>query len=135
VCRGGSIVLRRGLSPAAEFSVLAHELAHVLLHREKASITRSRTVLETEAEAVAFVVCQAVGLDDNRSSSDYIQFYQGKKETLVASLERIRGVATTIIRAIRPEGRQAAESITCMTASGRGDEPLPGDRKRPVTTR
>lgn len=108
VARGASIVLRRGLAPAAEFSVLAHELAHVLLHREKVPLAISRTVRETEAEAVAFVVCQAVGLDDNCSASDYIQLYQGRKETLVASLERIRGVATTIIGAILPEERQMA---------------------------
>ena len=108
VCLGGSIVLRRGLPPAAEFSVLAHELAHVLLHGGKASPAMSRTVRETEAEAVAFVVCRAVGLDDNSSASDYIQLYRGRKETLVASLERIRSVATMIIRAILPEERQAA---------------------------
>ena len=108
VCRGSSIVLRQGLSPAAEFSVLAHELAHALMHQGKASRGMSQTVRETEAEAVAFVVCQAIGLNDNGSAADYIQLYQGKKETLVASLERIRMAASTIIRAILPEEHMAA---------------------------
>jgi len=33
VSKGGTIVLKEGLRPAAEFSVLVHEFAHELLHR------------------------------------------------------------------------------------------------------
>ena len=58
----GGIVLRQGLGPAAEFSVLVHELCHEILHQEdNQDLPRSKTVWETEAEAVAFVVCQAIG--------------------------------------------------------------------------
>ncbi len=32
---GGRITLRQGLSPAEEFSTLAHELAHEMLHRDR----------------------------------------------------------------------------------------------------
>ena len=109
VSRGGVIVLRPGLPPAKEFSVLAHELAHEFLHHDgKGAEPRSKTVRETEAEAVAFVVCQAAGLEVGSAASDYIQLYQGKRETLLASLERIRRVAALIIRGVEPEGRQAA---------------------------
>ena len=40
--------------------------------------------------AVAFVVCNACGLNTNGANSDYIQLYQGSVETLTASLERIQ---------------------------------------------
>ena len=108
VSRGGAIMLRPGLSPAAEFSVLAHELAHEFLHHDgKGTKPQSKTVRETEAEAVAFVVCQAVGLEVGSAASDYIQLYQGKRETLLASLERIQRAAAVIIRGIGLEEHQA----------------------------
>jgi len=96
---GGKIVVRKGLSSAEEFSVLAHELAHELLHRDEDELL-SRTVRETEAEAVAFVVCQAVGLEATNAAADYIQLYLGSKETLFESLQRIRETAVQIIGAI-----------------------------------
>jgi len=56
-----------------------------------------KIALETEAEAVSFVVCKAVGLDTNTTSSDYILLYDGKKETLMKSLERIREASGRIL--------------------------------------
>ena len=103
----GRIVLRRDLEPAEEFSTLAHELAHEMLHQSGES-SRSKTVRETEAEAVAFVVCQAIGLDANSSASDYIQLYDGDKKTLIESLERIQQTAGEIIRGVTPHEQQAA---------------------------
>ena len=100
---GGRIVLRKGLPTAAEFSVLVHELAHELLHQDGSAKERSKTVRETEAEAVAFVVCQAVGLGARGSSTDYIHLYNGDRETLMASLGRIRATAAEIIGGIAKE--------------------------------
>jgi antirestriction protein ArdC len=98
---GGHITIRRGLSPAEEFSVLAHELAHETLHHGASSEPRPpRTVRETEAEAVAFVVASAIGLSTNTAASDYIQLYQGTPDTLAASLACIQGAASDIIAAL-----------------------------------
>lgn len=102
----GAIAIREGLPTAEEFSVLVHELAHVMLHSGQNGCNKS--VLETEAEAVAYVVCQGIGLDTNGSCCDYIKLYDGKKETLMESLERIQKVATEIIAGIAP-GRQEPE--------------------------
>ena len=99
---GGQIVLRAGLGPASEFSVLVHEMAHEMLHRDNEPAAVGRTIRETEAEAVAFVVCQAIGLETGTASSDYIQLYQGNKDTLLASLERIQQTAAEIIDGIMP---------------------------------
>jgi len=58
-----------------------------------------KRVRETEAEAVAFVVCEAIGLKA-QSSADYIHFYSGDKNTLTESLECVRHVSTDILTAI-----------------------------------
>ncbi len=107
---GGRIVVRKGLSPAEEFSVLAHELAHELLHRDEDE-QLSRTVRETEAEALAFVLCQAIGLEAVNAAADYIQLYLGSKETLLESLQRIRETAAEIIGAITK--KEPAEASGC----------------------
>jgi len=90
----------RGQEPAREFSVLVHELAHELLHRGDRREQTTRKIRETEAEAVAFVVCQAIGLDCSTASSDYIQLYRGDQDTLAESLDYIRNIASEIIAAI-----------------------------------
>jgi antirestriction protein ArdC len=107
VSRGGRISIRTGLEPANEFSVLVHELAHELLHRGEDRKTLSKTVRETEAEAVAFVVSQAIGLDTGTAAADYIQLYDGKTETLAASLDRIQHTAAEIIAALQCPNEQA----------------------------
>jgi hypothetical protein len=76
VSRGGRISIRPGLEPAQEFSVIVHELAHELLHRGEDRKSLSKTVRETEAEAVAFVVSQAIGLESQRLSGGAIPLHQ-----------------------------------------------------------
>ena len=60
---GGKITLLSGMQPAEEFSTLAHEIGHEMLHRGERRTLTTKQVRETEAEAVAFVVCQAIGLE------------------------------------------------------------------------
>jgi antirestriction protein ArdC len=97
----GTIRLQTGQSLASEFSVLAHEYAHETLHNQERRTSASRTVLETEAEAVAFVVCHAIGLETGTASSDYIQLYRGNDKTLTESLQLIRSVSAELIAAIQ----------------------------------
>lgn len=94
---GGSIILREGLTQAEEFSVLVHELSHELLHRRDTERKTTKKVRELEAEAIAFVVSEAIGLETLSASSDYIQLYQGDTEGLKASLCFIRETASKII--------------------------------------
>lgn len=98
-CLPGKIVILPGQSSAEEFATLVHETAHALLHQGEQSARTSKTVRETEAEAVAFVVAESIGLSA-RSSVDYIQLYDGDKETLAASLERIQQTSADILTAI-----------------------------------
>jgi len=61
------------------------------------------TVRETEAEAVAFIVGQAIGLEMGRASSDYIQMYAGNAALLAESLEVVQRASAVILGAIHAE--------------------------------
>ena len=79
---------------------MVHEFAHERLHAGARGKEISKTVRETEAEAVAFVVCQGIGLDTNTAAADYIQLYSGDKATLVESLGLIQQTAAEILEGI-----------------------------------
>ena len=96
---GGHIRLLMGLSPAMEFTTLVHEYAHELLHHAD-DRPASRDTRELEAEAVAFVVGAAVGLNASDSSRDYIHLYRGDREALAQSLTRVQRTASAILQAI-----------------------------------
>jgi len=100
VSKGGRIEIKPGLTPAQEFSVLVHELAHELLHHKNREARPSKTVRETQAEAVAYIVAEGIGLDTHGASTNYIQLYQGDAKTLLSSLEEIRAAATEILSAL-----------------------------------
>jgi hypothetical protein len=100
VSAGGRIVVRQDLAPAEQFSVTVHEAAHELLHQGGKAREQDETVREVEAEAVAYIVSQAIGLDCSTAACDYIKLYDGKKETLLASLANVRRAANEIIEAI-----------------------------------
>jgi hypothetical protein len=57
-------------------------------------------VRETEAEAVAFVVCQAIGLQTGTASADYIQLWHGDADLLRESLEAVQQTAAVILGGI-----------------------------------
>jgi hypothetical protein len=100
MCFAGKIELLPGMEPAVEFSVLAHEVGHLLLHFGERRPETTKRVRETEAEAVAFVVSQAIGMEAMRSSSEYISLYSGDKDLLTESLEHIQRASAEIIAAI-----------------------------------
>ena len=104
---GGKITILPTLEAGEHFSVLVHEAAHELLHKTERRSKTTHTVRETEAEAVAFVVSSAIGLDVNTSGSDYIQLHAGDKATLAESLTFVQQTASEILRAISP-GESAA---------------------------
>lgn len=98
--KGGEIVVLPDLEPAEDFAILAHELSHELLHRDERREQTDKTIRETEAEAVAYVVVRAVGLEPSTRSSDYIQLYRGTVETLTTSLDHVQRVSTRILTAL-----------------------------------
>jgi len=99
---GGRIAILPGQTKAEEFSTLVHETAHELLHKAERRTATTKTVRETEAEAVAFVVGKAVGLVNGTASADYIHLYHGNASLLAESLEVIQQTASVILSALQP---------------------------------
>lgn len=98
--QGGRIGIRKGLSAAEEFRTLVHELAHELLHRGERRKETTKRRRELEAEAVAFVVCNTIGLDARQTSTDYIHLFRGDKAMLLESLQFIREVSQKILNGL-----------------------------------
>ena len=107
---GGKIVLLPGQSTAEEFSTLVHELAHEMLHKAERRTATTKTVRETEAEAIAFVVGKTIGLNTGRASADYIHLYHGNAALLTESLEVIQKTSAVILSAL--EAKQVAAERT-----------------------
>jgi hypothetical protein len=97
---------------------LVHELAHEYLHKTERRTKTTATVRETEAEAVAFIVGQAIGLEMGKASSDYIQMYAGNAALLAESLEVIQRTSAVILDAITGEtsGKLSAASVAASEA-------------------
>ncbi|HZY61674.1 MAG: DUF1738 domain-containing protein [Acidobacteriales bacterium 59-55] len=99
---GGRIAVLPGQSKAEEFSTLVHELAHEMLHKAERRTTTTKVVRETEAEAIAFVIGKAVGLEAGTASADYIHLYHGNASLLAESLEVIQQTSAVILAALEP---------------------------------
>ena len=94
---GKRITCALGLSSPVEFSTLVHETTHALLHfPEDRGQRPDLTTRETEAEAVAYLLCEQLGIPGHDISVDYIKAYRGTPDTLDASLERIRCTAARL---------------------------------------
>ena len=98
---------------------LFHEVAHVLLHTSEGSFTDTehtpRNLREVEAEAVALLCCEALGLEGADYARGYIQNWlpEGSGSSAEAipekSAQKIFRAADQILRAGRPSKEQAAE--------------------------
>jgi antirestriction protein ArdC len=97
---GGKITLLPGQTPAETLSTLAHEYAHSALHFSDRRAGMTKCARETEAEAVAFVVCRAIGLETGSAAADYIGLYNGDAALLLESLEHIQKAAGQILDAL-----------------------------------
>ncbi|MEQ1829926.1 MAG: ArdC-like ssDNA-binding domain-containing protein [Pirellula sp.] len=94
---GGKITINATRPKAQMFSTMVHELAHELLHWGDRRASTTKVIRETEAEAVAYVVCKSTGLELSTRSADYIQLWSGDEKVLLQSLEHIRNVASKIL--------------------------------------
>jgi len=69
------IRVSRELPLAHQIKTLAHELAHALLHGQE--FQGSRALAELEAESVAYLVCQELGVDSSDYSFGYVATWAG----------------------------------------------------------
>ena len=103
---GGRIEVSPATRGVARVRVLAHELAHELLHQEerlkaltlkRPPALRTHAEEETEADATAFVVLIALGLEAPAPS--YIAWQGGTGAHVLRSMGRIQRAARQILRA------------------------------------
>jgi hypothetical protein len=112
ISRGGVVILKSSLEVAEAFSTLAHELGHELLHHRGDIKDVPKAVIETEAEAVAFAVCHAAGVDTLKASRNYIHLCNGSQEMLLGSLKRIQETAINIIEGILTDPDEIAAPVS-----------------------
>lgn len=69
------IRVRSDLPAAHQIKTLAHELAHAVLHGP--DFQGPRALAELEAESVAYLVCQELGVDSSEYSFGYVATWSG----------------------------------------------------------
>jgi antirestriction protein ArdC len=88
---------------ALPHKTLFHEVAHVLLGHAK-DATVSRSLREVEAEGVALLCCEALGLDGSEYARGYLQHWRRTEEIPEQSAQRIITTAHRILHAGEQDG-------------------------------
>jgi hypothetical protein len=94
---------------AQQAKTLAHEIGHALLHDPEVTSTRdlARGLKELEAESVAYVICQALGMETGDYSFGYVVGWTGGSEQAIqgikASTTRIQRAAAAVLKTFESE--------------------------------
>ncbi len=126
---GTTIRILPGQTQGEEFSTLVHELAHLMLKHCERRTETTKTVRETEAEAIAFVVGKSIGLKTSTASADYISLYHGNAALLMESLELVQQTAAVILAAIQPEEPVSQETAQEAAEPPAATEPAPEPKR------
>jgi antirestriction protein ArdC len=99
-----TVRVRADVSLAQATKTLAHELAHVHLHKDTAAYFGCRGRSEVEAESVAFLVCQSAGLATNGYSFPYVAHWaDGDAKVVQDTADRVITIARQILDQIGGE--------------------------------
>jgi antirestriction protein ArdC len=105
---GKKIAVRPDVASAQALKTLIHELGHALLHSEAPVL--SREVAEVEVESVAYIVCDALGLDTGDYSFAYVaRWADGFTELVKDTAERVVGCAKEILEGLGQSGENDAD--------------------------
>lgn len=110
------IAIQIGMSDEQTIKTLIHEIAHSLLHEDS---KKSREQEEVEAESVAFIISDFLGVDTSSYSFDYVAVWSREMETseLQEILANIQQQASTIIS-------QLSEKIDVLAQEEEKAQPL-----------
>lgn len=102
------IGVRPDVAPAQAVKTLVHELGHALLHGD--GPVASREVAEVEVESVAYIVCDALGLDTSDYSFAYVaRWSDGSSDLVKETGERVIGCAKRMLEALTALSENDAE--------------------------
>jgi len=100
------------LQPAHRVKTLCHELGHALLHSEPTN----RGLAELEAESVAFIVCDGLGIQSDAWSFGYVASWSGGGDVAIVAIKaaatRIQRTANCILSAPQLEGESVEEPVS-----------------------
>jgi hypothetical protein len=97
----GRIALKES-NPAGNLcKALIHEIAHERMHGAEERRTFTRQQAECQAEAVAYCVCQALGVPCPNTPT-YLALYGVSREVLAANLDAIRAGVAALMAEIAP---------------------------------
>lgn len=94
------IRIKEGLSNSETVSAMVHEVAHSILHRKGGDEEKaSRNARELQAESIAFIVCEFLGIDTSNRTFGYVAGWAKDKtgEQLKENLNVIQKTAKKII--------------------------------------
>jgi hypothetical protein len=96
------IAVRPDVAPAQAVKTLIHEIGHALLHSDE--LPRSKEIAEVEVESVAYIVCDAIGLDSGDYSFAYVaRWAEGSEDLVTETAERVIGCAKQILASLEEE--------------------------------
>ena len=126
-----TVTIRRDLSPAHRVKTMFHELAHIALEHGGCAFG-ARSVAELEAESVAWICCDAVGIVSDGYSFAYVASWAGGGDAAIAgireSAQRVQRVSKRVIgRLGAGEGGARAEAQS--GGEGRPDWSSGGGRR------
>jgi hypothetical protein len=100
-----SVTVRDDLGPAQALKTEIHELGHVLMHNaEIREPGMARERMEVEAESVAYVVCDILGVDAGSYSIPYVANWAGADVELVqATAHKVLSTARDVVASLEAE--------------------------------
>ena len=106
------IAVRPDVAPAQAVKTLIHELGHALLHSE--DLPQSKEVAEVEVESVAYIVCDAIGLDSGDYSFAYVaRWSDGDPSLIKATGERVVACAKRILDELADSAQETIDVVPC----------------------
>jgi hypothetical protein len=104
------VVVTGETSRAMQIKTLCHELGHAILH--PIGEGHRREIGEVEAESVAFLVCNILGIDSGSYSVGYVSNWAGKEDgekLILQSGQRIVTAANKILDAFEKESAEVED--------------------------
>lgn len=100
-----TVIVRDDLEAAQALKTQIHELGHVLMHHaEIREPGMARERIEVEAESVAYVVCDILGVDAGSYSIPYVANWAGADVELVqATAQKVLATAREIVAGLEAE--------------------------------